>query len=390
MIVILYPEFGGVHGIARYLDSFLAHLPGKAPPIVLITAGTPPGWQAPAGVELVLLPLRPHRLGLVWWTLQARAALARLERERGPALAVNLHVPPLIPALFFSRRRRIVLTAHTTYLGMSGRFDQPRHFDSPWSRLSVAIKMAMERHILDRSAQVITLTEQGRQELARYGRHGGVVVIPNGVDTATFIEDPKVAQDIDVLFCGRIERRKGSRPLAEVCLRLLQARPTLRICIVGYGDDEAHVRQRLAEVAGPDGPVRFEGRVPLADMPDLYRRSRVYASTSYYEGLPGTCLEAMATGVPAVVWNLPFYAGLVTEGCSGLLAPVNDLDSFTQRVLELMDQPERAAALGRQAANLVRRRHDWQRLAGQVVAACSPPGPASPRPLGVGAGVSST
>jgi glycosyltransferase involved in cell wall biosynthesis len=273
---------------------------------------------------------------------------------------------------------------------MSGRFDQPRHFDSPWSRLSVAIKMAMERHILDRSAQVITLTEQGRQELARYGRHGGVVVIPNGVDTATFIEDPKVAQDIDVLFCGRIERRKGSRPLAEVCLRLLQARPTLRICIVGYGDDEAHVRQRLAEVAGPDGPVRFEGRVPLAAMPDLYRRSRVYASTSYYEGLPGTCLEAMATGVPAVVWNLPFYAGLVTEGCSGLLAPVNDLDSFTQRVLELMDQPERAAALGRQAANLVRRRHDWQRLAGQVVAACTPPGPASPRPLGVGAGVSST
>ena len=388
MIVILYPEFGGVHGIARYLDSFLAHLPGKAPPIVLITAGTPPGWQAPAGVELVLLPLRPHRLGLVWWTLQARAALARLERERGPALAVNLHVPPLIPALFFSRRRRIVLTAHTTYLGMSGRFDRPRNFDSPWNRLSVALKMAMERHILDRSAQVITLTEQGRQELARYGRHGGVVVIPNGVDTATFIEDPTVAQDIDVLFCGRIERRKGSRPLAEVCLRLLQARPALRICIVGYGDDEAHVRQRLAAAAGPDGPVRFEGRVPLAAMPELYRRSRLYASTSYYEGLPGTCLEAMATGVPAVVWNLPFYAGLVTDSCSGLLAPVNDLDGFTQRVLELIDQPERAAALGRQAANLVRRRHDWQRLAGQVVAACTPPGPASPRPLGVGAGVS--
>jgi len=132
-----------------------------------------------------------------------------------------------------------------------------------------------------------------------------------------------------------------------VCLRLLQARPGLRICIVGHGDDEAHVRQRLAAVAGPDGPVRFAGRVPLAAMPDLYRRSRVYASTSYYEGLPGTCLEAMATGVPAVVWNLPFYSGLVVEGCSGLLAPVNDLECFTQRVLELIDQPDRAAALGR-------------------------------------------
>jgi len=373
LIVIFYPEFGGVHGIARYLDSFLAHLPHGAPPIVLITAGTPAGWHAPPGVEVQLLPMRPHRLGLVWWTLRARAALARLERKRGPVSAMNLHIPPLIPALLFSRRHRIVLTAHTTYLGMSGRFDQPRHFDSPWNRLSVAIKMAMERHILKRAAQVITLTEQGRQELARYGRQGGVVVIPNGVDTATFRADNAVAPDIDVLFCGRIERRKGSRPLVEVCRRLLARRPGLRICIVGYGDDEAHVRQGLAEFSGPGGAIRLEGRVPLSAMPLFYQRSRVYASTSYYEGLPGTCLEAMATGLPAVVWNLPFYGGLVVEGCTGSLAAPNDLDDFTQRVLALTDHPDRATALGCSAVQLVRRRHDWQRLAQQVISACTPP-----------------
>jgi glycosyltransferase involved in cell wall biosynthesis len=373
LIVIFYPEFGGVHGIARYLDNFLAHLPHGAPPIVLITAGTPAGWCAPPGVEVQLLPMRPHRLGLTWWTLQARAALARLERERGPVTALNLHIPPLIPALLFSRRHRIVLTAHTTYHGMSGGFDQPRQFDSPWNRLSVAIKMAMERHILKRAAQVITLTEQGRQELARYGRQGGVVVIPNGVDTAAFRADSAVAQDFDVLFCGRIERRKGSRPLVEVCRRLLARRPGLRICIVGYGDDEAHVRQGLAEFSGPGGAIRLEGRVPLSEMPMFYRRSRVYASTSYYEGLPGTCLEAMATGLPAVVWDLPFYGGLVVEGCTGSLAATNDLDAFTQRVLALTDRPSHAAALGRSAAQLVRRRHDWQRLAQQVISACAPP-----------------
>jgi glycosyltransferase involved in cell wall biosynthesis len=381
LIAIFYPEFGGVHGIARYLDSFLAHLPRQAPPIVLITAGTPAGFKVPPGVELIQIALHAHRLGLVWWTLQARWALWRLERRRGPVSAVNLHIPPLIPALLFSPRRRIVLTAHTTYLGMSGRFDQPRQFASPWNRVSVAIKMAMERHILNRAAQVITLTEQGRQELARYGRHGGVVVIPNGVDTATFCAKPRVAPDIDLLFCGRIERRKGSRPLVEICQRLLTRRPALRICIVGYGDDEAFVRQGLAHLSGPDGPIRFAGRVPLSQMPLYYQRSRVYASTSYYEGLPGTCLEAMATGLPAVVWDLPLYGGLVVPGCTGSLVPTNDLDSFTQRVLDLTDRPERAAELGRQAAQLVRRRHDWQRLAQQVIEACAAPVPGHALPV---------
>ena len=374
MIVIFYPQFGGVHGIARYLDNFLAHLPRQAPPIVLITAGTPEGFRVPQGVELVQIPMQDHRLGLVWWTLRARWALARLARTRGPVSAINLHIPPLIPALCFGRRHRIVLTAHTTYLGMSGRFDQPRQFDSPWNRWSVAVKMAMERHILDRASLVITLTEQGRQELARYGRHGGVVVIPNGVDTTTFSQDGDVDKDIDILFSGRIEKRKGSRPLVEVCRRLLAQRPCLRICIVGYGDDEAYVREALAPLSGPDGPIRLQGRVPLAQMPSFYRRSRLYASTSYYEGLPGTCLEAMATGLPAVVWDLPFYGGLVLPNCTGLLAPTNDLSAFTRHLLGLVDAPERAHELGRQAAQLVRRRHDWRRLAQQVISACEPPG----------------
>ncbi len=378
MIVIFYPQFGGVHGIARYLDSFLAHLPRQAPPVVLITAGTPEGFRPPQGVELVQIPMQDHRLGLMAWTLRARWALARLERARGPVSAINLHIPPLIPALWFGRRHRIVLTAHTTYLGMSGRFDQPRQFDSPWNRWSVAVKMAMERHILDRASLVITLTEQGRQELARYGRHGGVVVIPNGVDTTAFSPDSGVEKDIDVLFSGRIEKRKGSRPLVEVCRRLLAERPSLRICIVGYGDDEAYVREALAPLSGPDGPLRLEGRVPLAQMPSFYRRSRVYASTSYYEGLPGTCLEAMATGLPAVVWDLPFYDGLVLQNCTGLLAPTNDLQAFTQRLQSLVDAPGRATELGRQAAQLVRRRHDWRRLAQQVISACEPPRQAAP------------
>jgi len=381
LIVIFYPQFGGVHGIARYLDSFLAHLPRQAPPIVLITAGTPEGFSPPTGVELMQIPMQEHRLGLMWWTLRARWALARLERERGPVSAINLHIPPLIPALCFGRQRRIVLTAHTTYLGMSGRFDQPRQFDSPWNRWSVAVKMAMERHILDRASLVITLTEQGRQELARYGRHGGVVVIPNGVDTTTFRAEPgreKDNKDIDILFSGRIEKRKGSRPLVEVCRRLLAERPRLRICIVGYGDDEAWVREALAPWCGAGGPVRLEGRVPLAQMPSFYRRSRVYASTSYYEGLPGTCLEAMATGLPAVVWDLPFYGGLVLQNCTGLLAPTNDLPAFTRHLLALVDAPGRAIELGRQAAQLVRRRHDWRRLAQQVISACEPPGQAAP------------
>lgn len=383
MIVVFYPQYHGVGGIARYLESFLANLPKGAPPVVLVTGGDAragAGPAAPGGVgtepqiETIHLPAPDNRWGLALWGWRARHCLATLERQRGPITAVNLHIPPLIPGLLLAARFPVVLTAHTTYVGMSGRFEGNRHFRSPWNALSLWLKTAMERHLIARARQVITLTEQGRQELALYGRHEGVHVIPNGVDTAVFTPAPaaapgaQAAKDIDVLFCGRIEKRKGSRPMVEVCRRLVAAHPGIRIAIVGYGDDEAHVRGQLGVFPAQ---VQLTGKVPPEQMVGYYRRSRVYASTSYYEGLPGTCLEAMACGVPAVVWDRAFYRGLVVEGLTGRVVPTNDGAAMADAVAALLHAPEAAATLGRQARDLVRERYDWRRLAQQVLEVCT-------------------
>jgi glycosyltransferase involved in cell wall biosynthesis len=388
VLVILYPQFDTIQGIARYLDSFLATLPAGAPPVVLITGRLGPGLQAWRGVEVVSIPVPANRLGLLVWSLRARRRLRALQRERGPVQTVNLHVPPLIPGLFVPRDLPLVLTAHTTYLGMSGRFDPQPHFRSPWGPLSVALKRWMEQRMLAQARTVITLTEQGRQELERYGRRDGVVVIPNGVDLERFrpadpgppaggaiVESPPAGgaagrepglQDIDVLFSGRIERRKGSGPLVDVCQRLAQRRPGVRIAIVGYGDDEARVRDALRDL-GP--ALTWAGKVPFDEVARWYHRSRVYASTSFYEGLPGTCLEAMASGLPAVVWDRLFYRDLVVDGQTGWLAPVRDVDAMVARIETLLDDPERAAAMGRLAAERVRQHHDWRALAPRVLAA---------------------
>jgi glycosyltransferase involved in cell wall biosynthesis len=328
VIVILYPQFHAIGGIARYLDAYLSNLPAHAPEVVLVTGDEVPNPPQYKGVTLVHLPLHRTRWGLAWWSWQARRYVEALNRLR-PISALNLHIPPLIPGMFLGSGIPIVLTAHTTYLGMSGRFDGNRHFESPWSALSLWFKMRMEQRLFARADTVITLTEQGRDELARYGRMLRVAIVPNGVDLAEFQPQAGVVQDIDVIFSGRIERRKGSRPMVDVCRLLVAAHPGIRIAIVGYGDDEAHVWRSLSHLGEN---VLLTGKVSFGEMVALYRRSKVYVSTSYYEGLPGTCLEAMAIGLPAVVWDQPFYKGLVMQGATGWVVPTNDLNAMTERV----------------------------------------------------------
>jgi glycosyltransferase involved in cell wall biosynthesis len=358
MIVILYPQFDGVHGIARYLQSLVANLRVGTRPILLVASvDGPEEWGQIGDVSVVRLPMEGGRLGLLRWSLRARSLLQNLSRTHG--LTVNLHVPPLIPGVLLPTGPQIVVTPHTTYLGMSGQFYNPPLFRGQWSGLSVFIKKTMERMIFGRAQRLIVLTEQGRQEVRRYGVQQPVHIIPNGVDTGAFKAANFAQRRFDVLFVGRIEKRKGSRPMVEICEKLIQLRPQTRIAIVGYGDDEVHVVKRLQRVQG----VELFGKISFSEVTQVYAESCIYASTSYYEGLPGTCLEAMAMELPSVVWDLPFYEGLLKHGMTGALVPTGNVDEFVAALIALIDTPDRASIMGRQSREVVVKGYSWADLA---------------------------
>lgn len=364
MIALVYPQFYGVGGIARYIDSFLANIPPGSPAVLLITGSASGRQRTYPGVEIMHVEAAGNRAGLLGWSLAVRRLLRRLHAQ-GRIACVNFHAPPLIPGLMLPPEIPVVLTAHTTYLGMSGRFYPERHFVSQWGPTSLKIKMAMEHRILARAAKVIALTEQGRAEVQRYGYRGPIAVIPNGADTQTFRPEPEATKSVDVVFGGRIERRKGSRSMVDLCKALVKARPAIRVDIVGYGDDDAWVKSELQPLAPA---VQLVGKVSFERMRDHYSRSRVYASTSYYEGLPGTCLEAMAMGLPAVVWDFLFYRGLVVNGRTGFVIAPNDIQTMTSTVLQLLDDPAAAAALGLHGRRLLESDYDWRSLAPRIIA----------------------
>jgi glycosyltransferase involved in cell wall biosynthesis len=363
VIVIVNPEIYGVHGIARYVQSLARNLTGSAARIILLTGSRQFPLALGTDVEIINIRKPKGRLGLVLWSLAARREIARLKR-RHPELIVNHQVPPLLPALLIGGGQRAVVTAHTTYYGMSGQFSGLTAAQGQWGKVETWVKKWLERRIFRNASRIIALTEQGRAELAHYDLTTPIVIEPNGVDTAVFTPRP-VPKRYDVLFAGRIEQRKGSRPMVALCRELVERDPAIQIAIVGHGDDELYVRDGLKAL---ERNVEFLGKIAFENMPDLYAKTRLYASTSYYEGLPGTCLEAMASGVVPVVWDLMFYDGLV-EGNSGVRVPCEDVDAFAQQVLKLLGDDEAREAMGKEGVAVVRTRYGWDTLADRIVSA---------------------
>lgn len=363
MIAIVYPQFYGVGGIARYLDSFLSNLPIDHPQIYLITGDEhrePRGYQ---GVEIIHIPFSSSRFNLFVWGWKARKELIRLHVKM-KIKVINLHFPPMIPGLFMPRNIPIILTVHSTYLGMSGNFYPEKFFASEINWFSLKIKMWMESCIYKNSSKAITLTEFGREQMHAYGYNKPITIIPNGVDLKQFTTSSDSIKDIDVVFTGRIEKLKGCKGMVEVCRRLVEKKKNILIYIVGYGEEENWVRQQLADLSKN---IVMTGKVPFSEMMGYYSRSRVYASASYYEGLPGTCLEAMAMGLPAVVWDFLFYRGLVIEGVTGSLIKPNDFSGMTEQVLNLLTNPDHAVEMGKKGRALLGSEYSWEKLARNVL-----------------------
>lgn len=363
MIAIVYPQFYGVGGIARYLDSFLANLPAQHPTIYLITGDEHQMPRVYPNVEIIHIPFSASRFNLIFWTFKANQVLKQLWQAQKIAV-VNLHIPPLITGLLLTRSIPMVLTAHTTYLGMSGQFYDKPYFSSQWSRLEISIKMWLERTIFRHAKAIITLTQQGAQELSHYQVDAPVHIVPNGVDTKAFNHADTVSKTIDVLFCGRIEVRKGSRAMVEVCKKLVLRNSDIQILIVGYGDDDAWVKAQLQPYTRN---IKMAGKVPFADMPNLYAKSRVYVSTSYYEGLPGTCLEAMASGLPAVVWDFPFYEALVIQQHTGKRVLPNDEGAMVIAIGQQLTDLEQDSTVAERVRQHVNDHYNWQVLAKQLL-----------------------
>lgn len=276
---------------------------------------------------------------------------------------INLHIPPLIPGLLLPKNIPLILTAHTTYIGMSGLFYGKNYFVSQWSGFEVRIKRVMEKQIFKRAEKIITLTEQGKQEVLTYGFKKPIEVIPNGVDIALFLPNTAASKEYDVMFCGRIERRKGSRAMVEVCLQLIQQKPDIRLLIVGYGDDDAWVNRQLGTISN----IKLTGKAKFAEMQGYYQKSKLYVSTSYYEGLPGTCLEASAMGLPTIAWDFLFYHGLVLPNKTGFLIAPNDVNAMATKIVETLVDESDYAELSANTRTHVESHYNWADLSHQIL-----------------------
>ncbi|MBI2866295.1 MAG: glycosyltransferase family 4 protein [Chloroflexi bacterium] len=208
-----------------------------------------------------------------------------------------------------------------------------------------------------------------RDFVARYFP-GEYNLIPNGIDVEGFTPwGPGLPELLDgmwnILFVGRLEKRKGAHLLLRAFSHIKAELPNSRLIILGPGKrGKSQLEGLLNELDLRD--VVLAGMVPHEELPAYYRSAHVFCAPSLgQESFGMILLEAMASGVPIVASDIPGYASLLGREGRGVLVPRGNVDALARSVVDLLrdgDRRQEMARLGREYAL----GYSWPHITDQV------------------------
>ena len=123
------------------------------------------------------------------------------------------------------------------------------------------------------------------------------------------------------------------------------ANPNIHLALAGEGKSRPAM-EALAKELDIDKQVHFLGY--RKDIPTLIQVADAVLLVSQQEGLPRSIMEAMCLNTPVIGSNIRGTQDLLEDGC-GLLVELGDTDTLAEAMIQVVEDPERLAAMAEKA-----------------------------------------
>jgi glycosyltransferase involved in cell wall biosynthesis len=191
---------------------------------------------------------------------------------------------------------------------------------------------------------------------------------------------------LHVLFPARIVQQKDPLLMVEVAAALRDRGVDFQVHVLGEGDLEPAVRERVAALKLGE-QVRIHP--PTATPQRWYAACDTVLLTSEFEGVPAVVFEAMAMGLPVVASALPGNSELLGEDYDGLVEPRDSIERYVEELAKLAENSSYKEEHGQELRERAREHFSLEQMAGgheaiyaELAAAGAPPEPEPlPEPL---------
>jgi len=229
-------------------------------------------------------------------------------------------------------------------------------------------------------ADVVIATNESYAQFAR--RRGGVP--PEHVFVVRSAPDPTRIHRVEpdaalkegrphaVVYLGTMGPQDGVDLYLRAARHVADTRPGQVLFVAIGGGNQLDELKRLAVELGLGGDVRFTGRIPDEEVRRYLSTADVGVSPDPANGFNEFCtmnktLEYMAVGLPVVAFDLQETA--ISAGDAALYAQHNDPAELADLILQLLDAPDKRAAMGSAGRARMGGSLSWQVSAERLISA---------------------
>jgi L-malate glycosyltransferase len=188
-----------------------------------------------------------------------------------------------------------------------------------------------------------------RGEFSSLGSLPSADKCPRNTPTTTFV----YTRSYDPLY--------GTDVLLDGFLKAHSANPSLRLLLLGEGSQSQSIRSYVRAHNLHDS-VLLIGSQPTEDLPMWFRAANAYISCAKSDGTSVSLLEAMATGLPVVVPDIPSNREWISEPENGWLTPVGSPKAVGDAMLRVAElTPQERMAISERNRRVVAQRADWDK-----------------------------
>ncbi len=336
-----YPHAGGVESHVRSLARQFARDGHEVFVVTSRFRRALPAEESVDGYRIV----RGRSLGVLFNT-PIDPGTGRIVRQLDPDV-VHLHYPPPLTSFFTTRALDgsavpVCLTYHCDLFldGLPGRF------------LAGLYERTLLPPTLARVDRIVVHTQSyGTTSAMLRGRE--LQIIPSVVDLERFrpgLDTARLRRMLElegqrvVAFTGRLVPHKGVDVILQA---LLQLPDDVALLVIGNGPRLADLAG-MARRIGVAERVRFCASVSDDDLPSYLALGDVFAfpSQNRLEGFGLAVAEAMATGLPVVISDVPGVREVIDDGQQGLLVEPLIAEDLARKIRRLLDDPAEARRMG--------------------------------------------
>ncbi len=267
-----------------------------------------------------------------------------------------VHAGPIQSCAFIS-----ALTGFSTLVSMSWGsdilVDSEKDFLWKW----------VTEYTLNRTSVFIGDCEAVKEKAIQFGvLDQRIILFPWGIDLSQYQPGKNLQfrnklgwTDQFVLLSLRSwEKIYGVDIVAKAFVAASKSEPDLRLILLGKGSQETEIKEIFND-AGIMDHVYLGGVAAQNELPDYYQASDLYISASYSDGSSVSLMEALASGLPVLVSEIPGNQEWINQAENGYLFETGSVEKLSNAILEIVENKNQLPQIRQEARKTAEKKANW-------------------------------